>query len=100
MGVVSSDEITDLILHVSELLDPVAPGPLVTVTREDDRVRVLVQFDFADTPDALRRLRETNARMRAVMHPKLITASSSMEELNAHIARVKAEITAAERERP
>jgi hypothetical protein len=42
----SDDEIADLILHVSELLDPVAPDPLVTLIRDGDRVRVHVQLEF------------------------------------------------------
>ena len=47
----SDDEIADLILHVSELLDPVAIDPLVTLTREGDGVRVHVQLPLAtDNP--------------------------------------------------
>lgn len=47
----SDDEIADLILHVSNLLDPVAADPLVTLIREGDGVRVHVQLDFAtDNP--------------------------------------------------
>jgi len=47
----SDDEIADLILHVSDLLDPVAPDPLVTLIREGAGVRVHVQLDLAtDNP--------------------------------------------------
>ncbi len=47
----SDDEIADLILHVSDLLDPVAPDPLVTLIRDGDGLRVHIQLDFAtDNP--------------------------------------------------
>ena len=47
----SDDEIADLILHVSDLLDPVAIDPLVTLIREGDGVRVHVQLPLAtDNP--------------------------------------------------
>lgn len=40
----SDDELADLILHVSDLLDPVAIDPVVTLIREGDGVRVHVQL--------------------------------------------------------
>ena len=47
----SDDEIADLILHVSELLDPVAIDPLVTLIREGDALRVHVQLPLTtDNP--------------------------------------------------
>jgi hypothetical protein len=47
----SDDEIADLILHVSDLLDPVAIDPMVTLIREGDGVRVHVQLPLAtDNP--------------------------------------------------
>jgi GTP cyclohydrolase III len=47
----SDDEIADLILHVSDLLDPVAIDPMVTLIREGDGVRVHVQLPLTtDNP--------------------------------------------------
>lgn len=47
----SDDEIADLILHLSDLLDPVAIDPLVTLIREGDGVRVHVQLPLVtDNP--------------------------------------------------
>ena len=40
----SDDELADLILHVSDLLDPVAIDPVATLIREGDGVRVHVQL--------------------------------------------------------
>lgn len=40
----STDELADLILHVSDLLDPVAIDPSVTLIREGDGVRVHIQL--------------------------------------------------------
>ena len=47
----SDDEIADLILHVSGLLDPVSIDPLVTLIREGDGLLVHVQIELeADNP--------------------------------------------------
>jgi hypothetical protein len=47
----SDDEIADLILHVSDLLDPVGIDPLVTLIREGDRLRVHVELPLTtDNP--------------------------------------------------
>jgi len=47
----SDDELADLILHVSDLLDPVAIDPSVTLIREGDGVRVHVQLPLTtDNP--------------------------------------------------
>jgi hypothetical protein len=47
----SDDEISDLILHVSDLLDPVGIDPLVTLIREGDALRVHVELPLTtDNP--------------------------------------------------